>query len=183
MRWPLFLFLGVVVDAYLSRTFHFPHTSLYNGVHHIHTPEAFLSAYALCPEGFCIESVYPPQRVDNYHLVTFTVRTLLGRMMHARVFTDNDLESHFILTDEGHDGVLMGHLRVERLGSHGHAVRLHASRLRPFTAWEECVHPRRVLSDASIEASIRECAVNFVKDVRLREYRRRALRLGNWPTC
>ena len=178
--WLLLLLLPPCSDAYISRTFHFPHTSLYNGVHHIHMPEAFLSAYSLCPEGFWLESVDPPVRIEGYHLITFTFRTLVGRM-HARVFTDHDRRSHFMLMDEARQGVLMGQLRVAPFGAYGHAVRLHASRLRPPTPWEECAQ-RWISSDATIEASIRECT-GLVQDIRLREYRRRALRLGSWPTC
>jgi len=170
---PFCLFFLLGEGLVVSRTFNFPFTSFQSGLHHIHAPESFIEAHGLCAEGFCLERATDPVRVEDYHVVTLTYRTLLARM-HARVFTNHPQLSHFLLMDARlrRRPLIMGQFRCARYGEIGHSINLRASRLQPCGSILDRL--RWVPSNESVEASIR-AAVALDRPMSLTTDQERAL--------
>jgi len=168
------------VEGYTSllQIFRFPHAPASSGMHYIHSPEFFLPAHGLCGPGFALESTHQPEMSGDYALLRMTYQTTLDGRMHARVFSNNANQSHFMLTDDQGRECVMGQLRMTRLGGgKGFGLRCYASRIRTASIWDVMVgtpDPR----PEYIESAVHAGASGVREDANLGAYRRLVMKLG-----
>ena len=137
------LHLPLSVDAFVghtfAHTFKFPSIPFDMGVRHIHSPEYFACYKPVVVPGFEVIQAQPPMRLNNYSMIEFDFRTLLG-VTHARMMTNCDTRSHLILSHPASSTVAdtpfcAMRFDVQRHGTRGHAVTLRGQVFGETTTW------------------------------------------------
>jgi hypothetical protein len=93
--------------------------------------------------GFAVVDAEPPVLINNYTMVSFTFRTLLGEA-HARMMTDRACQNHVILSRLNVLGVpdtpvCVMSLDVAREGARGHSITLRGQLFRGVSPWVRVV--------------------------------------------
>ena len=160
---------------YVQQVFSFPFIPYSVALRHIHSPEHFVQAHALCPPAFRILHTNPPTKGGRFDALHFTFTAALCGVRFGSVFASEPASSQLLLLDEDRTPYLLATLSVKPEARGGHRLLVTGSYLRP----PRCVVDRlyQPAGAKAVQDAIQTGYRSTVEDSNLREYRKRVLRL------